>query len=355
MGIEEFDGLSEVDIPHDFRLDEGVDAQLWHVEMNGAAEQFGSSSPRRANVTHMSAAASGRAAAHCRVCGDQDHRSRDCPCIQSDEEGLGPLQQAALEMDGVSETSLMRKGYKPTKDDEEMRSMQSVQPLDMATPKRRSRRATPGSPWEKVETPICGLGLHQSKRQGDRWSTTWPRATTWWRMSCSSRTRSARWSRRRGRSKVGPLRRGSNRRHLRVNGRTIHRCRISGAARWPSTWWRVWGAAWWYSCGRSCHGRLGSRRRWRWFIRRLDGRITRDGWRCCWARRLRVCGDTWELCANNSMLQWEWRSCEKWGQWHERLTAQLSPCHLLPFWFWWWLNLSKKQKTQNMKINIFHK
>ena len=74
-----------------------------------------------ANVTHMSAAASGRAAAH--VCGDQDHRSRDCPCIQSDEEGLGPLQQAALEMDGVSEASLMRKGYKATKDDEEMRSM----------------------------------------------------------------------------------------------------------------------------------------------------------------------------------------------------------------------------------------
>ena len=107
--------------------------------MDGTADQFGSSSPRPGErEAHVSGAAAGsQTASHCRVCGDQGHRSRDCSYIQSDEEGIPPLHQAALEMDGVSEASLARKGYRPTRHDEEM---SQARPIDLATPKRRPRR-----------------------------------------------------------------------------------------------------------------------------------------------------------------------------------------------------------------------
>lgn len=68
---------------------------------------------------------------HCRVCGDTEHKTKDCPTIQSDEE-LDPLQLGAMEMDGISEASFYRKG--------------GVSAMGAATPKRAPRTSPKQSP-----------------------------------------------------------------------------------------------------------------------------------------------------------------------------------------------------------------
>lgn len=92
----------------------------------------------------MSAAGSQR---HCRVCGDPDHRTRECPTIQSDED-IPDHVARALSMDAESEMSGFRKGQRGS-DVSMLEALQNTQTPKRA-PRSRKKMESPNSAWEEV-------------------------------------------------------------------------------------------------------------------------------------------------------------------------------------------------------------
>eukprot|EP00435_Cladocopium_sp_Y103_P050362 s914_g15.t1 len=123
----------------------------WHLQqLAQEAFQFEVAIPR------MSAASSLATRRHCKICGDPDHRSRECPIIDSEEDQPEHVRQA-LSMDAESEASRFRKGQRE-------RDALMLEPQRAQTPKRAPRaRAKVGSPseaWETISTPPAEIPAH---------------------------------------------------------------------------------------------------------------------------------------------------------------------------------------------------